>query len=197
LPEFAVEVITYPHPTLRYVSKPIQRVERELRDVIAEMFRLMYEHKGVGLAANQIGVPLRLFVMNETGKQGQGQELVFLNPVVTKPRGNEEMEEGCLSLPGVNANVVRPKTISFNAYTMSGEEVRGDIGGYMARIIQHEVDHLDGVLFIDRLTDSARKSIDNELFVLETEYESRQRTGSLKGNQELLDESLKWEAKYC
>ncbi len=192
-----MEVITYPHPTLRYVSKPIQRVDRELRDVIAEMFRLMYEHKGVGLAANQIGVPLRLFVMNETGKQGQGQELVFLNPVVTKPRGNEEMEEGCLSLPGVNANVVRPKTISFNAYTMTGEEVRGDIGGYMARIIQHEVDHLDGVLFIDRLTDSARKSIDNELFILETEYESRQRTGSLKGNQELLDESLKWEAKYC
>jgi peptide deformylase len=197
LPEPVVDVICYPHPTLRYAAKPIQRVDKELRDLIAEMFRLMYEYKGVGLAANQVGVPLRLFVMNETGKQGQGKELVFLNPVVTKPRGNEEMEEGCLSLPGVNANVVRPKTVFFNAYSHTGEEVKGDISGYMARIVQHEIDHLDGVLFIDRLTDSSRKSIDNDLYMLETDYESKQRTGLLKDNESLLKESLRWEEKYC
>lgn len=192
-----MEVICYPHPTLRYPAKPIQRVDKELRELIAEMFRLMYENKGVGLAANQVGVPLRLFVMNEAGKLGQGKELVFLNPVISKPRGNEEMEEGCLSLPGVNANVVRPKTIFFNAYTHTGEEVKGDISGYMARIVQHEVDHLDGVLFVDRLAPSVRNSIDSDMYTLEVDYQSRQRTGLMKSDDELMKDALAWEAKYC
>lgn len=192
-----MEVICYPHPTLRYPAKPIQRVDKELRELIAEMFRLMYENKGVGLAANQVGVPLRLFVMNEAGKLGQGKELVFLNPVISKPRGNEEMEEGCLSLPGVNANVVRPKTIFFNAYTHTGEEVKGDISGYMARIVQHEVDHLDGVLFVDRLAPSVRNSIDSDMYTLEVDYQSRQRTGLMKSDEELMKDALAWEAKYC
>lgn len=192
-----MEVICYPHPTLRYPAKPIQRVDKELRELIAEMFRLMYENKGVGLAANQVGVPLRLFVMNEAGKLGQGKELVFLNPVISKPRGNEEMEEGCLSLPGVNANVVRPKTIFFNAYTHMGEEVKGDISGYMARIVQHEVDHLDGVLFVDRLAPSVRNSIDSDMYTLEVDYQSRQRTGLMKSDDELMKDALAWEAKYC
>jgi peptide deformylase len=135
--------------------------------------------------------------MNEAGKQGQGKELVFINPVITKPRGNEEMEEGCLSLPGVNANVVRPKTVFFNAYSHTGEEVKGDISGYMARIVQHEVDHLDGVLFVDRLPPAARNSIDSDMYTLEIDHESRQRTGLLKSNEELLKESQSWEAKYC
>ncbi len=191
-----MDVINYPHPTLRRQAKPIQRVDRQLRDLIAEMFRLMYEHRGVGLAANQVGVPLRLFVMNETGQEGKGAELVFINPVISKPRGNEELEEGCLSLPGINATIVRPKTVFLNAYNLSGEEVKSDITGFFARIVQHEVDHLDGVLFIDRLTESGRKAIDNDLFVLETDFESKQRTGSLKSEQEMLEDSLWWENKY-
>jgi len=192
-----VEVIFYPHPTLRYPAKPIQRVDKELRELVAEMFRLMYEHKGVGLAANQVGVPLRLFVMNEAGKQGQGKELVFLNPVLSRPRGNEEMEEGCLSLPGVNANVVRPKTVFFNAYTHTGEEFKGDISGYMARIVQHEVDHLDGVLFVDRLTPASRNTIDSDMYTLEVDHQSKQRTGMLKSDEELMQAARAWEEKYC
>src|SRR5205085_1806900 len=104
-----LKIITYPHPTLRYVAKPIRRVDADLRKIVQEMFSLMYESKGIGLAAPQVALPLRLFLINLAGKQGEGEELVFINPVISHPKGSDEAEEGCLSLPGLYGPVIRPK----------------------------------------------------------------------------------------
>jgi peptide deformylase len=192
-----LSIIIFPHPTLRYQAKPLRRVDNRLAEIVARMFELMYEHRGVGLAATQIGLPLRLFVMNSTGRQGDGQEIAMINPVISRPRGNEIAEEGCLSLPNIHGNVVRAKTIRVNAFTMNGEEIDQDYSGYEARIVQHETDHLDGMLFIDRLKEGSEIEILGELDQLQTDFESRQRTGSLASDATLLDELAAWERAYC
>ena len=109
------------------------------------MFELMYDAKGVGLAANQVDLPFRLFVTNLAGAPDEGEEMVFINPVVERPKGNTEQDEGCLSLPEVYAPVRRPERITVSAYDLSGNEINGEIDGIMARVVQHETDHLDAV----------------------------------------------------
>lgn len=161
------------------------------------MFQLMYEFRGVGLAATQVDLPLRLFVMNSTGRQGDGQEIAMINPVISRPRGNEIAEEGCLSLPNIHGNVIRAKTIRVNAFTLDGQEINQDFSGYEARIIQHETDHLDGALFIDRLKEGSELEIQGELEQLEIDFESRQRTGSLADDSQLKADIAAWEAAYC
>jgi peptide deformylase len=192
-----LSIITFPHPTLRYQAKPLRRVDSRLTEIVARMFELMYEHRGVGLAATQVGLPLRLFVMNSTGRQGDGQEIAMINPVISRPRSNEIAEEGCLSLPNIHGNVIRAKTIRVNAFTMSGDEIDQDFSGYEARIVQHETDHLDGVLFIDRLKEGSETEIIVELEQLQVDFESRQRTGSLADNATLQQELFDWEKAYC
>src|SRR5688500_15974234 len=122
-----MQIITYPHPTLRHVSKPIRRVDAELRQLVREMFGLMYAAKGIGLAANQVDLPVRLFIVNLSGKEGEGEEQVFINPVVSSPKGSDEAEEGCLSLPGLYGQVIRPKTVRVNAYNLSGQEIQREL----------------------------------------------------------------------
>ena len=151
-----LEVILYPHPLLRYAARPIRRVDTQLRTWIREMFELMYEHHGVGLAAPQVGLPLQLFVVNPTGTPEGGEELVFINPALQRPKGRDEAEEGCLSLPSVYANVARPASIELFAYDASGAEIQGVFDGYLGRILQHEFDHLQGTLLIDRISESSR-----------------------------------------
>ena len=90
-----LEIVQYPHPTLRHKSKPINRVDRELKEIVSEMFKLMYEAKGIGLAANQVDLPIQLFIINLKSDPNEGEELVFINPVVTSPKGSDEAEEGC------------------------------------------------------------------------------------------------------
>jgi peptide deformylase len=192
-----LSIISFPHPTLRYQAKPLRRVDSRLHEVIQRMFELMYEHRGVGLAATQIGLPLRLFVMNSTGKSGEGEEIAMINPVLSRPRGNEIAEEGCLSLPGIHGNVIRAKTIRLNAFLLNGQELNQDMSGYEARIIQHETDHLDGNLFIDRLKEGSLIDIAAELEQLKVDFESRQRTGSLPDNASLQAELAQWEQAYC
>src|SRR3954451_152053 len=155
-----LKIITYPHPTLRRVSKPLRRVDGDLRKTIRQMFDLMYAAKGIGLAANQVDLPLRLFIMNLEADPQAGEEMVFINPVISLPRGgSEEAEEGCLSLPGLYGQVVRPKQVRINAYSLSGDEIQLDANGLLARCAQHELDHLDGVLFPDRMSPTAKADI--------------------------------------
>ncbi len=193
----AIELVIHPHPVLRYRSKPIARVDKELKDVAQEMFRIMYSLRGVGLAANQVALPVRLFVCNPTGVQDEGPEMVFLNPVITKQKGIQEAEEGCLSLPGVNAIVKRSKSLWINAYDLSGKEIDTEISGFLARIIQHETDHLDGVLFVDRLSPESVKSVEPAMNTLVEDHTSKQRTGSLESDSILMERTLEWERKYC
>jgi peptide deformylase len=180
----SLQVIHYPHPTLRHVSKPLKRVDRELREMIAEMFALMYKHEGVGLAANQVDLPYRLFVANPTGDAKQtDQEYVFINPVIVSGKGQVEGEEGCLSIPGLVAQVVRKEKVNVEAYNLSGEMFSGELDGLFARIVQHEIDHLDGVLFIDRLSPAQQADLRGELEEFEIDFQSKRDVGEMPNDQ--------------
>jgi peptide deformylase len=180
----SLEVIHYPHPTLRHRSKPIKKVDAELRAIVAEMLELMYKHEGVGLAANQVDLPYRLFVANVEGDPKiKEAEQVFINPVLSKGRGQVEDEEGCLSIPDVRAPVVRKETIHVQAYDLQGNEIEGDITGFAARVLQHETDHLDGTLFIDRLAAAQLADIKDDLYEFELNFQSRRETGEMPSDE--------------
>lgn len=183
-----LQIVNYPHPTLTRRSKPLKRVDAELHQFVREMFELMYskEHRGVGLAANQVDLPYRLFVVNLTSDPGaRDQEFVFINPVVSLPKGSAEEEEGCLSLPGLFAPVRRPEKIRVNAYNLSGEEVVYDLDGLFSRVVQHETDHLDGILFIDRLAPTALLSAREALDEFQREFASRRQLGEIPSDEEI------------
>jgi peptide deformylase len=182
-----LEIIHYPHPTLRHKSKPLKRVDAELRDIVARMFDLMYEYEGVGLAANQVDLPYRLFISNPEGDPSRKDlEQVFINPVLSGGRGLEEAEEGCLSIPDVRSPVTRSATIRIQAYDLSGCEIQGEVSGYLARIVQHETDHLDGVLFVDRLAPAQAADVKDALAEFELAFRSKQATGEVRGTDEIV-----------
>lgn len=190
-------VVQYPHPTLRHESKPIKRVDSDLVGVVREMFQLMYASNGIGLAANQVDLPIRLFVINLSGKSDEGEELVFINPVVTKPKGNDEGEEGCLSFPELYGPVVRPKQVNVNAYNLKGEEIRAPLSGFLARAVQHELDHLDGILFIDRMSSTARSNIEGELDEFEIVFKQQCEIGQIPDDEAIEKRLAEWEQRYC
>lgn len=193
-----LQLVTFPHPVLRHKSKPIVRVDAELHDLVNQMFEIMYDFRGVGLAANQVALPIRLFVANPSGdRQEKEQEMVFINPVINKPKGTVEAEEGCLSLPGLNANVFRSKSLEVNAYDLQGNEIAGPVDGFLARIIQHELDHLDGVMFIDRLTEEGQRPLAEDLAKLVRRFHEARSEGSIPNDQQMAEEIAMWEKKYC
>ena len=176
----SLQIIHYPHPTLRHPSKPLKRVDAELCQIVAQMFELMYEQEGVGLAANQVDLPYRLFVTNVEGNpEAKELECVFINPVLSGGRGQEEDEEGCLSIPGIHAPVTRNATIRVQAYDLAGNEIAFEAEGLAARILQHETDHLDGTLFIDRLGPAQLAAVRDKLEEFELDFQSRRETGEL------------------
>lgn len=192
-----MQIVSYPHPTLRYKSKVIRRVDSELRDVVQQMFELMYEAKGVGLAANQVDMPLRLFVINSEGNPEEGEELVFINPVLSQPDGQEENEEGCLSLPGVYAAVTRAKQIHVEAYNLRGQPFSATLSDMMARVVQHEHDHLDGVLFTDRVSAEDKLEIEPALHECAIEFQARRDRGEIPDDQQIFSQLAELEQKYC
>jgi peptide deformylase len=181
-----VRIIKYPHPTLRHRSKPLRQIDAELRRIVAGMFDLMYESKGIGLAANQVDLPYRLFVVNlKSDPAAKEEERVFINPVITRQKGVAEGEEGCLSFPEIFAPVRRPEKCAVTAYNLRGEEVQYELSGLAARAVQHEYDHLEGVLFIDRLGPSALLSIKEALGDLEREFAGDRRRGLIPDDQRI------------
>ncbi len=173
-----MQIVKYPHPTLRYKSKPLRRIDAELRTMVAQMFDLMYEHKGIGLAANQVDLPYRLIVVNVTGDPAaKEEERVFINPVLVRQKGSAEDREGCLSLPDIYAPVVRPEKIVLSAYNLQGQEQTWELDGLPARVVQHECDHLDGILFIDRLSVANLLAIKKDLEALESDFSGSRKRG--------------------
>ena len=175
-----MHIIQYPHPTLRHVSKPLKRVDQDLVKAVREMFELMYEAKGIGLAANQVDLPYRLFVINlASDPAAVDQEFVFLNPVLTSRKGNAEAEEGCLSLPGVYGDVKRSERVTLNAFNLAGQELHMELDGLFARAVQHEIDHLDGILFIDRLSPTGEMEMRDVLADFEVQFEGMRERGEI------------------
>ena len=161
-------ILAYPDPRLRRPGVTVERFDDELRRIAARMFELMREARGVGLAAPQVGLPMRLFVMNHS--QQPGDDRIIVNPVLLDPTGEELAEEGCLSLPNITTSVTRPTTITLEAQDEFGQPIRLTQTGYVARIWQHECDHLNGVLIIDRAGPSAKMLVRPALRELEAKW---------------------------
>lgn len=142
------QILGFDHPTLRQKAKKVPRVDTSVVRLLDDLAETMYAAPGVGLAANQIGIPLRVCVVK--GEEGQHWGLV--NPVIVKSEGSQIGYEGCLSLPGWVGEVERAETVVVKALNRKGKEIRVKASGYTARAFQHEIDHLDGVLFTDKLT---------------------------------------------
>jgi len=181
-----LRIVPYPHPALRYESRPVARIDDSLRSIVREMFELMYESNGIGLAANQVGIPLRFFVLNLTADPEQpDQERVFINPEIVKRHSSDEVEEGCLSLPGLYAKVRRARKIRVRAYDLEGNPVEIEADDLLGRAIQHETDHLDGRLFIDHLGPILRSTTGNKVKEIEAGYRKDQADGVYPADEEI------------
>jgi peptide deformylase len=181
-----MQIVHYPHPALQWKSKPVTEINPELRATVARMFDLMYEAKGIGLAANQVSLPYRLFVVNvSSDPELSDEELVFINPEITKRTGSEEGEEGCLSLPELYGQVRRAEEIVVEAFDLDGLGFEMTLDELGARVVQHETDHIDGVLFVDRMTDTARRELNGPLDDMESFFRRQQEAGKIPGDEEL------------
>jgi peptide deformylase len=189
-----VRIIKYPHPTLRHKSKPLLRVDADLKKIVAEMFELMYAQKGIGLAANQVDLPYRFFILNLENDPTKAPEYVFINPVISHPAGKAEAEEGCLSFPEIYAPVKRSAKVVISAFDLNGHEVNYQLDGIFARAVQHEYDHLEGKLFIDRLSPTARMTIQPALDDLEREFYGDRSRGFIPEDQEIATRLAELEA---
>ncbi len=146
------KIVTYPDPVLTTPTQEVDVVDREIEKLVKDMFETMYDAEGVGLAANQIGVPIKVMVMDTTPKEDAPDlKLVLINPTIVHTEGKIKYKEGCLSFPGLSVEVERAKRIKVKALNEHGEPVELELEGFPAIVFQHELDHLQGITFIDRL----------------------------------------------
>ncbi len=160
-----LKIIHYPHPVLKQQAERIEQIDENIEQLILKMLDLMYEYKGVGLAANQVAVPLSVFVANPTGEKGN--ELVFINPEIVEELGWAEAEEGCLSVPQIYTKIRRRKRIVAVATDLSGKQFEMPAEDLLARIIQHETDHLHGKTIVERMSPIAKLANRRQLKLLE------------------------------
>jgi peptide deformylase len=163
-----MKLVKYPDPVLEKNAVEAVDFGEELRRTADDMLELMYRCKGLGLAGPQVGMSRRVVVINPSGKQDD--ELVLINPRLTEASGEVSFEEGCLSFPGIYAKIVRPERIGCVASTPEGGEISFSCDGLLARIVLHEVDHLTGVLLVDRMSLAERKAHQRSLRRLRKEY---------------------------
>ena len=171
-----LRVLRYPHPSLRAPNAEVSEselVDGSIARIAKEMFLVMYAAEGVGLAAPQVGINKRLMVYNESGdKKKWLDEVVMVNPVITEfSEGTDVETEGCLSFPDMNGEVQRSKWIKVEALSLKGKKIKKKFKGWEARIFQHEYDHLDGVVYIDRLLPDSKKQVEARLAELVEEHD--------------------------
>jgi peptide deformylase len=174
-----LKLVKYPDPRLRKKSAEVKEFDDWLAGVVRRMFEIMYASKGIGLAAPQVGLNIRLFVCNPTAKPSDDEELVFINPVLSDLVGAEEGEEGCLSLPAVYGPVLRAQRCRIRAYDVAGKPIDREGEDLLARIWQHETDHLHGVLHIDRFGEAAKLACRRTLWELEEAFQGQTKKRTL------------------
>jgi peptide deformylase len=173
-----LEIVQYGHPALRAKGRLIEKIDDSLHDLVEDMLDTMVDANGVGLAAQQIGMPIQLCVVDVTGVtdrpsamriNGQTVDveeqmpLVLINPEVETFGASKPGSEGCLSFPGLGGKITRPFSVRVKARIMDGSEITFEADGLLARAIQHEHDHLHGILFIDRMDPAERKALEPEI----------------------------------
>ena len=147
-----LEILKYPDPRLKEVSTPVEKVDGEIKKLVSDMLETMYDAPGIGLAAPQVNVLKRVIVLDVGRLSEEGRHpLAFINPEIVSTEGETVFDEGCLSVPEYTAEVKRAEMIVVRGLNEKGEEVEVEAGGLLAIAIQHEIDHLDGILFVDRL----------------------------------------------
>src|SRR5262245_45808491 len=181
-----LKIVQYPHPALRHKALPLREIDEDVRHVAFAMLDLMYSHKGLGLAAPQVGLPFQMFVANFAGDPEQKEaEGVFLNPVILEKDGTQEDEEGCLSFPKLYQKVRRAKNVRFQAYNLKGETIELKASDLPARILQHEYDHLHGVLYIDKFGPIGKLAARSTLREFEYLHKRAQEKGELPSDAEI------------
>ena len=163
-----MNIVNYPDPVLRQKAKPLTEINKEVYLKVEEMMELMYQAQGIGLAAPQVGWSVRLFIIDADGDSHE--EKVFINPVIIEEAGELNKEEGCLSFPGIMSKVVRAQRIKAQAYNLKGQKIEIEAEGLAARAWQHEIDHLNGCLFIDKMSPANRLAISHQLKEFERSY---------------------------
>jgi peptide deformylase len=154
-------IIEFPDPRLRTVAKPIAQVDGAIGQLIEDMFETMYEAPGIGLAATQVNVHLQLLVLDVS--EDKSQPMVFINPEILATEGSKTYQEGCLSVPGIFADVKRADKITVRALDRGGKSFELDADGLLAVCIQHEMDHLAGKVFVDYLSPLKRELVKKKL----------------------------------
>jgi peptide deformylase len=184
-----MKILNYPHPSLRYPAVPVTKIDARLKQIAQDMLALMYEHRGLGLAGPQVGVPFQLLVLNFSGdREKKDHEGVWLNPVILDRKGTLEDEEGCLSFPGLYQKVRRAKTVRVQAYNLDGQAMEITASDLPSRAWQHEIDHLHGVLYIDKMGPVGKLASRTALKDLERDYEKAREKGEIPSDEEIKKE---------
>jgi len=171
-------ILEFPDPRLRTRAQPVDQVDASVRKLIDDMFETMYAAPGIGLAATQVNVHKRLLVIDISEKRNE--RLALINPEIASHSGMEETEEGCLSVPGIYEKVKRAEQIRVRALDRDGKQIEFDADGLLAVCIQHEMDHLEGKLFVDYLSDLKRTRIRKKL-----EKERKEKAGEQQRSRAL------------
>lgn len=146
------EILHYPDSRLAEKSKPVEEITKEIKELAANMIETMYEEDGIGLAAPQVGALHRLVVIDVSGPEVRNELMTLINPVILSSDGSCDSEEGCLSVPGYRTKLKRAETVVVKAQDLEGNDVTIEADGLLAICLQHELDHLDGILFIDKIS---------------------------------------------
>jgi peptide deformylase len=158
-----LEILKYGAPELRNISKPIEAFNGQLEEIVKNMFETMYSSPGVGLAAAQIGININLITIDLSVGEDADKKLVICNPRIVLAEGSQRGDEGCLSLPDFSESVTRPMRVVVHAQNQKGEDTTIEGEGLMARCLSHEIDHLNGILFVDHLSPLKRSLIKNKI----------------------------------
>ena len=156
-----LNILEFPDPRLRTVAKPIEKVDSTIVKFAEDMLETMYDAPGIGLAATQVNIHLRLIVLDVSDQKND--PIFLVNPVITRAEGEIESSEGCLSIPGYSEPISRYETIEYQAIDLNGNEKKDVANGLLAICIQHEMDHLQGKLMVDRISSTKRQLIRKRL----------------------------------
>ena len=164
-----MNVVIYPAESLRQKATPIEEIDDAICKNAEEMLELMYDADGIGLAATQVGWLKRLIVIDV--RDEEEEDKVFVNPYIVSEEGTILSEEGCLSFPGVTGKIPRSEIVEVAAYNLKGEKLQIKAGGLLARVFQHEIDHLNGILFIDKMTPASSMANSQKIKEFERIYQ--------------------------
>lgn len=158
-----LDICKYGESVLKRRASEVQNIDEQMAKLVEQMRQTMYQANGIGLAAPQVGQSIQLALVDITQGENKDEFMVLINPVIIESEGSESGDEGCLSIPGITTQVSRFTRIKIKAYDLNGKEIQREFEGYKARVIQHEIDHLEGILIIDRVSSLKKQLMKKEI----------------------------------